>query len=225
MGHLPLGLSTRKVLTGYNTASQIGALYSCQGHWIPIGKKWKVTSEISDCVKGSTSSPLKKKVCQPSEEDLSRLFSSFSSCAGAILALISPQCDGYVPVSLAPSMISEANWRITVQSCWMQPLLPSTRLSPPKFFLEGPGSTMVSSEPLSLLWIVSFCTEDVLEKKNPNWHCYRGLQICKWWDSEDRLLVSSAVIPIITSDTLECKSFPHSAQHNKHLIALYGRGV
>ena len=48
-----------------------------------IGKKRKVTSEVSDHVRGSTSPPLKKKVCQPSEEELSQFFSSWSSCAGA----------------------------------------------------------------------------------------------------------------------------------------------
>ena len=79
-----------------------------------IGKKRKVTSRVSDHDRASTSankegspSPLRKKACPPTEQEQSQFFDSLSSCTGAkpaVLALVSPHCDNYVPASLAPEL-------------------------------------------------------------------------------------------------------------------------
>ena len=81
-----------------------------------IGKKRKVMSsakKLSDKGNdhGSTSSPLKKKACPcaPTEQEQSKFFNSLSSCTGAkpaVLALVPPHCDDYVPTSLAPELPS-----------------------------------------------------------------------------------------------------------------------
>ena len=57
----------------------------------------------------TSSSPLKKKAClhAPTEQEQSEFFNSLSSCIGAkpaVLALVPPHCDNYVPTSLAPEL-------------------------------------------------------------------------------------------------------------------------
>ena len=79
-----------------------------------IGKKRKVILRVSDHDRASTSankegspSPLKKNACPPTEQEQSQFFDSLSSCTGAkpaVLALVSPHCDNYVPASLAPEL-------------------------------------------------------------------------------------------------------------------------
>ena len=90
-----------------------------------IGKKRKVISSVkksSDhgrCDHDSasagateTSLPLNKKVCPcavPTEQEQSDFFDRLSTCTGAkpaVLALVPPHCDDFIPTSLAPELPS-----------------------------------------------------------------------------------------------------------------------
>ena len=79
-----------------------------------IGKKRKVmnsATKSSDHSATETPSPLKKKacLCAPTEQEQYKFFNSLSTCIQsgakpAVLALVPPHCDEYVPTSLAPEL-------------------------------------------------------------------------------------------------------------------------
>ena len=95
----------RKVMSSAKKSSDDGS--------VSASKKYDLGNTSAGATE--TSSPLKKKACPdaPTEQEQSEFFNSLSACTDAktaVLALVPPHCDGYVPTSLAselPNVLSD----------------------------------------------------------------------------------------------------------------------